>query len=132
MEIFVQWATILSPIIALLIAWWMSRSSAKDTAKQIASIKELAKIQIEVTMMQIDKALWEAMVMNYQARKKHGNELQQDISGFNFLTAAEDQQKHRRMLEDLENEQEYYSILEKRCQYYKSQLEKMKKNYGGM
>ena len=132
MEMIVQWATILSPIIALLIAWWMSRSSEKDTAKQIASIKELAKIQIEVTMMQVDKAFWESKIMHHQVSKKRGNELEQGFSGFNFITAAEDQQKHRRMLEDLENEQEYYSILEKRCQYYKSQLEKMKKNYGGM
>ena len=46
METVVQWATILSPIIAVIIAWWMTRNSAKDAAKQIASIKELAKIQL--------------------------------------------------------------------------------------
>lgn len=71
MELIVQWATILSPIIAVLIAWWMSRSSAKDTAKQIAaleesttkqveSIKELASMMIEVNALQIDKELWDA------------------------------------------------------------------------
>lgn len=43
----VQWATILSPILAVLIAWWMSKSSAKDTAKQIAALEESTNKQIE-------------------------------------------------------------------------------------
>ena len=47
MDVIVQWATILSPIIAVLIAWWMSRSSAKDTAKQIAALEENTTKQIE-------------------------------------------------------------------------------------
>lgn len=47
MNVIVQWATILSPIIAVLIAWWMSRSSAKDTAKQIAALEESTTKQIE-------------------------------------------------------------------------------------
>lgn len=71
MDLIVQWATILSPIIAVAIAIWASRSSAKDTAKQIAaleestkkqveSVKELAAMLIEVNALQIDKELWEA------------------------------------------------------------------------
>ncbi len=64
MNTIVQWATLLSPIIAVLIAIWASRSSAKDTAKklvaleestkiQVESIKELTKIQIEITKLQL-------------------------------------------------------------------------------
>lgn len=65
MNVIVQWATILSPIIAVLIAWWMSKSSAKDTAKQIAaleesttkqieSIKELARLQMDASIKQVE------------------------------------------------------------------------------
>lgn len=46
MDIIVQWATILSPIIAVLIAWWTVRSSAKDTAKKISSLEESTREQI--------------------------------------------------------------------------------------
>ena len=71
MHTLVQWATILSPIIAVLIAIWASRSSAKDTAKnlvaleestnkQVESVKELTKIQIEITKLLLEKELWEA------------------------------------------------------------------------
>ena len=35
----VQWATILSPIIAVLIAIWASKSSAKDTAKKLVALE---------------------------------------------------------------------------------------------
>lgn len=66
----VQISAILSPIIAVLLAWWASRSSAKATAKQIAaleestqkqveSVKELAKIQTKLAALQFEKEAWE-------------------------------------------------------------------------
>ena len=84
MDVIVQWATILSPIIAVLIAWWMSRSSAKDTAKQIAaleesttkqveSIKELARLQIEISTLQLSKELSDARSQYIQISKKTMN-----------------------------------------------------------
>lgn len=47
MNIVVQFATILSPIIAVVIAVWASRKSAKDTAKQIAAIEASTQKQME-------------------------------------------------------------------------------------
>lgn len=51
---FVQWATILSPIIAVLLAWWTVRNSAKDTTRQIESIKELSRLQMDATIKQVE------------------------------------------------------------------------------
>ena len=81
MGIIVQWATILSPIIAVAIAWWMSRSSAKDTAKQIAaleesttkqveSIKALSKQQIEATIKQVELEIEKNMLLATQAKQE--------------------------------------------------------------
>lgn len=92
MDIIVQWATILSPIIAVLIAWWTVRSSAKDTAKKIStlekstreqivaieestkkeveSVKQLAKIQIKTTQIQIGLELEDTMIKERQVLKK--------------------------------------------------------------
>lgn len=61
----VQWATILSPIIAVVIALWASKKSAKDTdrkiaaiedstAKQIESVKELSRQMIDSTIKQVE------------------------------------------------------------------------------
>ena len=71
MDTYVQWATILSPVVAVLIAAWMAHKSAKDTAKQIAaleestnkqieSMKKLAIIQTKLAALQLEKDTWEA------------------------------------------------------------------------
>lgn len=65
MEIIVQWATILSPIIAVLIAIWAFKSNAKDTDKKIAvmqenteneiqRLKELARLQVEAISTEME------------------------------------------------------------------------------
>ena len=67
----VQWATILSPIIAVGLAWWTIRCSSKDTAKKIDAIeqstnkeierlKEISRLQIEIPLVQLKKELWDA------------------------------------------------------------------------
>ena len=79
MNVIVQWATILSPIIAVLIAWWMSRNSAKDTAKQIAaleesttkqieSIKELARLQMDASIKQVELEIEKNLFLANQAQ----------------------------------------------------------------
>ena len=70
MDIIVQWATILSPIIAVLIAWWTVRSSAKDTAKQIKSIKELSRLQIEATIKQVELEIEKNLFLANQAQQE--------------------------------------------------------------
>lgn len=55
MEAFVQWATILSPIIAVGLAWWTSRSGARDTAKLVKCIKRLMQIQLQIKMLELSK-----------------------------------------------------------------------------
>lgn len=70
MGIIVQWATILSPIIAVLIAWWTVRSSAKDTAKQIKSIKELSRLQIEATIKQVELEIEKNLLLATQAKQE--------------------------------------------------------------
>lgn len=46
MDSVVQWATILSPIIAVVMARWTIRSSAKDTAKKLAALEESTHEQV--------------------------------------------------------------------------------------
>lgn len=51
----VQWATILSPVIAVGLAWWTSRSGTRDTAKLVKSIKRLMQIQLQMKMLELSK-----------------------------------------------------------------------------
>ena len=81
MDAIVQWATILSPIIAVLIAWWMSRNSAKDTAKQIAALEEsttkqveiikaLSKQMIEASIKQVELEIEKNLLLATQAKQE--------------------------------------------------------------
>ena len=65
------WASIASPIIAVIIAVWSGVSSRRATAKQLAAIEEstakqvdamikVANTQIEVSKLQLDAELWDA------------------------------------------------------------------------
>ena len=56
MEVIAQWATILSPIIAVLIAAWMNYKSTQDTRKQMASLKRLCIMQMSnsIDMMEME------------------------------------------------------------------------------
>ena len=79
MNTIVQWATILSPIIAVIIAVWASRKSAKDTAKQIAAIEESTKKQMEsmkrLSLFQLSAA-YDALEMSlyeYSLGKENDN-----------------------------------------------------------
>lgn len=79
MNVIVQWATILSPIIAVVIAVWASRKSAKDTAKQIAAIEESTKKQMEsmkrLSLLQLSAA-YDALEMTlyeYSLGKENDN-----------------------------------------------------------
>ena len=79
-------AIIIALIVPIGVAVWTVRSSAKDTAKQIAaleesttkqveSIKELARLQIEISTLQMNKELSDARSQYIQLSKKTMNVL---------------------------------------------------------
>lgn len=81
MNTIVQWATILSPIIAVVIAWWMGKSSKEDTAKQITaleesttkqveSIKALSKQMVEASIKQVELEIEKNLLLAKQAKKE--------------------------------------------------------------
>lgn len=58
METIEQWATILSPIIAVAIAAWMVHKSSKDTRKQMQALKNLSIMQISNTLDMLEMELY--------------------------------------------------------------------------
>ena len=141
MDTIVQWATILSPIIAVVIAIWASRSSEKNTAKklvaleesttkQVEGVKELTKIQIEVTKIQLQKDLWEARQHYSQISQRVEDERRRDhfnnwVSGTDSFYQREDRKK------DLSDNYDFLSkqidVLNKLVR----QVDVMSKNVGG-
>ena len=138
MDVIVQWATILSPIIAVLIAWWMSRSSAKDTAKQIAaleesttkqieSIKQLSKQQIDASIKMVELEIEKNLFLAKQAQQEWNGI--QSIKNGGLSHISEWRNGVMKEFQENKPERDYklYSQFVKELQIIKQSLETNKK-----
>ena len=127
MDTIVQWVTILSPIIAVLLAWWTSRSSAREVNRLIVSMKEMKKIQIGLLQIQIEKDIAEATAKYVQTEKKQKKDaeynefLGRQIGG--GMDAIHQKEERKR---DIDAEKAYQYDLMIRLKYLQNQLEIMK------
>ena len=69
-EIFVAIANVLLSVVAIIIAIRSSRQTSKDATRQIESIKQLATIQIETTLRQIEVEIQKNRFLGQQAREE--------------------------------------------------------------
>lgn len=127
MEIVVQIATILSPIIAVLLAWWTSKSSEKKVQEQIESIKELARIQIEVSMNQIIKEVEEVHTLSnqYSERIEREDSLRRLGVGWGINDSHEDK------VRDLNDNRDFYNKKYRVLLQSFDRLGELKKRLGG-
>ncbi len=133
-------AIIIALIVPIGIAIWTVRSSAKDTAKQIAaleesttkqieSIKELARIQIEITSIQLQKELAEARTGYLQASEKSMNAIDDRFSmmGIPYNEVVARMQDKQEKQKNLSLEQDFYSKKIKWTDNYLERVEELKK-----
>ena len=128
MDIIVQWATILSPIIAVLIAWWTVRSSAKDTAKQIKSIKELSRLQIEATIKQVELEIEKNLLLATQAKQEWEGIQNINSSGLSHICEWKDNVMKQFQEQKPERDYHLYSKFIKDLKDIRKGLEESKKN----
>ena len=94
-------ASIASPLVAVFIAWWTSISSAKDTAKQIAaleesttkqveSIKELARLQMDASIKQVELEIEKNLFLANQAQQEMEGIRNINQSGMAHISAWKD------------------------------------------
>ena len=129
-------AIIIALIVPIGVAIWTVRSSAKDTAKQIAaleesttkqieSIKELARIQIEITSIQLQKELTETRQSYLQASEKNMDAINNRFSMMGIphnevIARMQDKQEKQR---NLSLERDFYS---KKINWTDSYLKRVK------
>lgn len=131
MKIIVQWATILSPIIAVFLAWWTSRSGARDAAKMMKSVKELTKVQIEVTKVQLNKEIWEAKTRSDQASERKKMQDSFNIAN-HYVGGAFDSIRQRQVeSQNLSDNLDFYSQQTEILQSCLEQLEILSNKVGG-
>ena len=70
MEIFVPIANVLLSVVAIIIAIRSSRKTSLDAIRQIESIKQLSKIQVEVMRVKIESEVQKNKLLTQQAREE--------------------------------------------------------------
>ena len=98
----VQWATILSPIIAVLLAWWTCRSGARDTAKLVKCNKKLMQISLQIKMIELSKEAKEEHV-EFSSLLKKAEEIRKQRHSNYHDWPSEIQMHH----EDKESDNDY-------------------------
>jgi len=69
-EIFVAIANVLLSVVAIIIAIRSSRKTSQDATRQIESIKQLSKIQVEVMRVKIESEVQKNKLLTQQAREE--------------------------------------------------------------
>lgn len=122
MNTIVQWATILSPIIAIGLAIWVNCASRKDTKKQINAIKRLSVLQAEITIIQNEIEIFKNDIKLRQAK-----ELEFDEHGIAaYQMTAWELQKMQNENKRSHFDKEYYLNLQKELQVKQQELIKLK------
>ena len=137
-DVIVQWATILSPIIAVGLAWWTVRSSSKDTAKKIDAIeqstnreierlKQISRLQIEIPIVQLQKELWDAQQHQQMINNQLSNLEVSNSTMYAMAYGHDALQRREEKCQTLKSERSFYFERQQAIKKYLSQLEEIKK-----
>ncbi|MBR5698828.1 MAG: hypothetical protein IKX44_09465 [Prevotella sp.] len=128
MEDIVQWATILSPIIAVLLAWWAVWSSSRDASRQIDSVKKLTRNQLKVAILETNQKIWEADTHLSQINQREMEEHSPVHSMFQSASNIGDSMYRRaEKSKDLHDTQEFLQQQRIKLRNLKAELEKLEK-----
>lgn len=116
------WASIASPLIAVIIAVWSGISSRKATAKQLAaieestvkqvtSIKELTRLQLQISQIQLHNERTSASYQHKLALEEIDNlkKLNSSILGTMHNDFTKEERRRREKEMDLHSKEDYYS-----------------------
>lgn len=115
---------ILLSVTAIWIAIKSSRNTSKDATRQIESIKQLAKIQIETSIKQLEMEIQKNVLLEEQANEEWNKMLNLNSPGFSDLTWKELMMQQYKEQKPKQNLGFYQS--------YNKRLYDIKKNLNGL
>ena len=116
------WASIASPIIAVIIAVWSGISSRnatvkqlaaieESTAKQVTSIKELTRLQLQISQIQLNNERTSASYQHKLVLEEIENlkKLNSSVLGTMHNEFTKEERRRREKEMDLHSKEDYYS-----------------------
>ena len=125
MENVLTWiGNIILPAVAIGISILLSRKTSKDVTRQVESIKQLAKIQIETTLRQIEVEIQKNRLLAQQAREEW--QKLEDIRKPKFGREFEDDMKRKIMEERPQKQVEFYDTYIRSLNESRGEITKLK------
>ena len=121
-------AIIIALIVPIGVAIWTVRSSAKDTAKQIESIKELSRLQMDATIKQVELEIEKNLFFAKQAQQEADGIQNINNSGLSHIQEWKNGVTKQWMEKKPERDSQLYSQFVKELQAIKQGLVASKKN----
>lgn len=131
MSVIVQWATILSPIIAVLLAGITCWFSSRDAAKQIDSVKKLTRTQLKVSILETNQKIWEAETHLSQITKRVYEENSPVRQMFNVSEIHGSMYQRAEKSKELHDTQEFLQQQSNKLRNLKAELVKLEKEIEG-
>ncbi|MBQ6157192.1 MAG: hypothetical protein IJK22_11405 [Bacteroidales bacterium] len=138
----VQWATILSPVISVIIAVFVSWANSRDvkkqieavkelsrqtidnTTKEVESIKQLSKLQIEASIKQIELEIEKYQLLARQAQQEARSVESVNKSGLSYNVAFREEAMRQIMEEKPQRDLRLYSEFIQRLNSIKTGLKR--------
>ena len=138
----VQWATILSPVISVIIAVFvswansldvkkqieavkeLSRQTIDNTTKEVESIKQLSKLQIEASIKQIELEIEKYQLLARQAQQEARDVESVNKSGLSYNVAFREEAMRQFMEEKPQRDLRLYAEFIQRLNSIKTGLER--------
>ena len=138
----VQWATILSPVISVIIAVFVSWANSRDvkkqieavkelsrqtidnTTKEVESIKQLSKLQIEASIKQIELEIEKYQLLARQAQQEARSVESVNKSGLSYNVAFREEAMRQFMEEKPQRDLRLYAEFIQRLNSIKTGLER--------
>ena len=138
MNTIVQWATILSPIIAVLISWCTSKSSAKatdrkiaaledSTNKQVENIKKLARLQVDIMVKRAKLEAGKNLFYAKQAKQEAEGIREIENSGLAHITNYKEEALKAFKEKKPERDYELYCKFIKELEKFQERINELKK-----
>lgn len=117
--------SLLLSVVAIGIAIYSSRKTSKDATRQIESIKQLAKLQIETTIKQVEMEVVKNQVMINNKRKEALEAYNVMHGGLSYISEFRDMSMQDFNMRKSERDYNYYRDIERSLKTILDSLKKI-------
>lgn len=116
-------------VVSIGIAIYSARQTSKETASQIAAIKDLCRLQIEASIKQLDIELDKAQLKVKQGKAEHDYLYEVNHGSMSYIANVKEMKMREFPAYKAQNDYKFYCDYEKQLKGIQQNLRELKKNF---